>query len=92
MSKQRIHISNVTVRLPRSASRLMGDPKKCASGIGQEIAKHIGEATQGHSGTVKIDRLSLGKIRMDGGAGGLHIQVGKRAASKIMNMLDRDRR
>lgn len=92
MSTQRIHISNVTVRLSRSASRLMGDPKKWASGIGQEIVKHIGEATQGHSGTVRIDRLSLGKIRMDGGAGGVHRQVGKHVASRIMNMLDRKRR
>jgi len=92
MSTNRIHIAKVTVRLPRSASRLTGDPKNHASGIGREIVKHISGATQGHAGTVRIDRLSLGTIGMDGDAGELHTRVGKQVALRVMNMLDGDER
>lgn len=88
MTKRRIHISNLTVRLPRSAGHLMSDPRKLASDVGQEIVKHIAEATQGHSGTLRIDRLSSGKIRIGRHAGAMHTQIGKQVASKVMKILD----
>lgn len=88
MSRQKIHISNVTVRLPSSARRLMSDPKNFASDVGQEIVKHVATATQGHSGMIRIDRLSSGKISVGGNTGAIPTQIGKQVASNVMNILD----
>ncbi|MBL8073026.1 MAG: hypothetical protein JNL29_01570 [Nitrospira sp.] len=92
MNRQKIHISNVHVRLPSSARRLMGDPKRFASDIGQEIVKHVAAASQGHSGMIRIDRLSSGKVSMGGNPGVIPTQVGKQVTSSVMQVLDGGKR
>lgn len=88
MNRQKIHISNVTVRFPSRARRLMSDPKKFASDVGQEIMKQVAAAVQGHSGMIRIDRLSSGKISMGGNASVIPTQVGKQVASNVRHVLD----
>ena len=88
MNRQKIHISNVTVRFPSRARRLMSDPKKFASDVGQEIMKQVAAAVQGHSGMIRIDRLSSGKIIISGNPGVSPTQVGKQVASNVMHVLD----
>jgi len=88
MSRQKIHISNVTVRLPSTARRLMSHPKKFASDVGQEIMKQVAAAAQGHSGTIRINRLSSGKISISGNPGVIPTQVGKQVASNVRHVLD----
>ncbi|GKS64106.1 hypothetical protein YTPLAS72_14100 [Nitrospira sp.] len=88
MSRQKIHISNVTVRLPSRAGRLMSNPRKFASDVGQEIVKHVAAATRGHSGVIRIDRLSSRTISMSGNPGVIPTQVGKQVASNVMHVFD----
>lgn len=66
----------------------MSDPKKFASDVGQEIMKQVAAAVQGHSGMIRIDRLSSGKISMGGNASVIPTQVGKQVASNVRHVLD----
>ena len=70
----------------------MGDPKKFASDLGQEIVKHVAAASQGYSGMIRIDRLSSGKLSMSGSPDVIPTQVGKQVASNVMHVLDGEER
>ena len=77
MAKQRIQIENLTIRLPRSAGL---DAREIAGGFGREILKSVAQAANGKTGELRIDKLSAGKFRAEGGAAK---NIQKRAADGV---------
>jgi len=55
MNKSRIHIENMTIRMPRSVKN---DPRRVASDVGREVLTQLAEAFHGQTGTRRIDTVS----------------------------------
>jgi hypothetical protein len=55
MNKRRIHIDNLSIRLPQSAR---GSERAIAANIGREILTGIAEATHNRNGAKKVDALT----------------------------------
>ena len=55
MNKSRIHIENMTIRMPRSVKN---DPRRVASDVGREVLTQLAEAFHGQTGTRRIDAVS----------------------------------
>ncbi len=82
MSKRKIHIQNLQIRLPRGAA---GEARTIAGGLGQEILRSIAESTSGKTGTRRVGQISAGKIISTGGAGAqdLQKQIARRVADEL---------
>lgn len=82
MNTRRIHIGNVTIRLPQSAA---GSARHIAGGIGNEILRTIVEATRGRQGTMRLAQVSAGKITAAGGTSPerLQKQIADRVAAEL---------
>lgn len=55
MSKRRIHIDSMSIRLPRSAR---GSERAIAASIGREILTGIAEATRNRTGAKNVETLT----------------------------------
>jgi hypothetical protein len=76
MAKQRIHIENLRIRIPRG---MAGNARRIAGGFGPEIMKSIADATRGKTGEMRIDKISAATIKTTGG----EADIRKRAAEEI---------
>ncbi len=87
MNKRRVHIENLTIRIPQSSA---GQACAIAGGIGKEILHGIAESTAGNSGTKKIGEISAGKTSMSGGAVApeLKKKIAGRVAEEIRKRFD----
>ena len=72
MAKQRIHIENLRIRLPRG---MAGNARSIAGGFGCEIMKSIADASRGKTGEMRIDRISTATIK----TAGSEVDIRKRA-------------
>ena len=77
MAKQRIQIENLKIRLPRGAA---SNAREIAGGLGRAILRGIAESVNGKTGEMRIDEVSVGRIRGADGAGAIQ----ERAAAGIM--------
>ena len=77
MTKQRIQIENLKIRLPRSAA---SNAREIAGELGHAILRGIAESVNGRTGEIRIDEVSAGRIRVADGAGAIR----ERAAAGIM--------
>jgi len=81
MARQRIHIENLQIRLPRE---MAGEAESVAGRLGREIMKSIADAAKGQTGTIRIDQVTVGKLKASGGdphkqaAAGIAAEVRKR--------------
>jgi len=82
MTKRRVHIENLKIRIPGSAA---GQARNIAGGLGREILREIAESTAGKTGAKSIGELSAGKIRVSGGADvpGLQGEIARRVAAEV---------
>ena len=55
MSRSRIHIENMTIRLPRS---MKNDPRRVAGDVGREVLTQLAETLDGRTGTHRVDSVS----------------------------------
>jgi hypothetical protein len=87
MTQHRIHIENVTIRIPHSWA---GQARFIAGGLGREILHTVAEATAGKSGIKKIGEITAGKICVNGSADalGLKKQIADRLAQELREKLD----
>jgi hypothetical protein len=76
MAKQRIHIENLRIRLPRG---MAGNARSIAGGFGCEIMKNIADALRGKTGEMRIDNISTATIKTTGG----EVDIRRRAAEEI---------
>ena len=76
MAKQRIHIENLRIRLPRG---MAGNARSIAGGFGCEIIKSIADVSRGKTGERRIDKISAATIKTAGG----EADIRKRAAEEI---------
>ena len=84
MSKRKIHIGNLKIRLPRTSA---GQARAIAGGLGKEILHGIAKSTAGKSGARKIGEISAGKISVTGGADAPKLQ--QQIAGRVMDELRR---
>lgn len=75
MAKQRIHVSNLKIRLPRSAAR---DARSIAENIGREILKNIAGDGRPRSGA--IGDVAIGGIKM---SDNVAARVGEKTATEV---------
>jgi hypothetical protein len=82
MTKRKVHIENLKIRIPGSAA---GQARDIAGGLGREILREIAEATAGKTGAKSIGELSAGKVRVSGGAdvSGLQGEIARRVAGEV---------
>jgi hypothetical protein len=84
MSKRKVHIENLKIRIPGSAA---GEARDIAGGLGREILREIAESTAGKTGAKSIGELSAGKVRVSGGGGagahGLQGEIARRVAAEV---------
>jgi hypothetical protein len=82
MTKRKVHIENLKIRIPGSAA---GQARDIAGGLGREILREIAESTAGKTGAKSIGELSAGKIRVSGGGGvpGLQAELARRVAAEV---------
>lgn len=78
MSKRNIHIDRLQIRLPRRAA---GAAREIAGGLGNDILQGLSESVTGRSGTMRVDRISTGRIVSTGDIGAERIR--KQAAERI---------
>lgn len=77
MTKQRVQIEHLKIRLPRSAA---SNAREIAGGLGRAILRSIAESVNGKTGEMRIDAVSAGRIHGADGAGAIQA----RAAAGIM--------
>jgi hypothetical protein len=82
MTKRKVHIENLKIRIPGSAA---GQAQNIAGGLGREILREIAESTAGETGAKSIGEISAGKIRLSGGAGaaGSQGEIARRVAAEV---------
>jgi hypothetical protein len=82
MTKRKVHIENLRIRIPGSAA---GQARDIAGGLGREILREIAESTAGKTGAKSIGELSTGKVRVSGGAdaAGLRGEIARRVAVEV---------
>jgi len=82
MSRRKIHVENLKIRLPRSAG---ASARAIAGGLGREILQGIADATRHKTGTKRIGELSTGKITISRGISGRNVgnQVADRVAADL---------
>ena len=78
MSRRKIHVENLMIRLPQSAS---ASARAIAGGLGREILQGIADATRHKTGTKMIGELSTGKIVISRWISGRN--VGNRIAGRV---------
>ena len=83
MSKSRIHIENLRIRLPRS---MRHQASAIGRSIAHDIASDVANATSDRTGAIRIGEISAGRVKNVDRAGEL-------AAKKVGGMLnDRNRK
>ena len=82
MTKRKIHIENLKIRIPGAAA---GQARDIAGGLGREILREIAESTGGKTGAKSIGELSAGNVRVSGSAGmpGLQGEIARRVAAEV---------
>jgi hypothetical protein len=82
MTKRKVHIENLKIRIPGSAA---GQARNIAGGLGREILREIAESTAGKTGAKSIGEVSAGNVRVSGGAGarGLQVEIARRVAAEV---------
>jgi hypothetical protein len=61
MTKRRVHIGNLRIRLPRSAA---GDARAVAGELGRELLKNIAHETAGRTGRLEMGDLSAPPVKL----------------------------
>ncbi|HEV7642864.1 MAG TPA: hypothetical protein VGO50_02880 [Pyrinomonadaceae bacterium] len=77
MAKNRIHIGNLQIRL---SNRTRGSMKDMAASVGRGVLQNIADAVGHRRGSIRIDKISAGKIKASGSSEG---EIQKRAAAAI---------
>ena len=82
MTKRRIHIEHLKIRLPRSA---VGEARNIADGLGREILQGLAESTAARTGAKRIEGVSAGKLTTAGDTGASRLQ--KEIAARIADQV-----
>jgi hypothetical protein len=83
MARTQIHIETLRIRLPRA---IRHQASAVGRSIAQDVATHIATAAGGRTGAIRIDEISLGRVKSVDRAGEI-------AAGKVRGMLnDRNRK
>ena len=87
MNKHRVHIENLSIRIPHGSA---GQARAIAGGLGKEILQGIAISTSKISGKKKIGELSAGKLRVTDGADatGLQKKIAGRVADELRKKFD----
>ena len=87
MSRRKIHVENLKIRLPQSAG---ASARAIAGGLGREILQGIADATRNKTGTKRIGELSTEKITVFGGPGGRNLskQIARRVVAGLANRFE----
>ena len=82
MSRRKVHIENLKIRLPQSAA---GQARAIAFGLGRDILREVAEATRDKTGTKRMGEIAAGKVKVSGGAGGQNAskQIARRVAAEL---------
>ncbi len=84
MTKRRIHVANLMVRMPHG---MAADAENVAAGIGNTLMRRIAESAMGKTGSFRIDKISAGRFSSSIGAGDVQKQVGTNAANAVANKI-----
>ncbi len=86
MTKRKIHIGNLRLRLPASVA---SSAQQFAGGIGHHVLERVAALTQESFGTARIEELSVGKITSPRGATTreLQAQIGDRVVATLRTTL-----
>lgn len=82
MSRRKIHIGNLRIRLPRSQA---SEAKNVTNGLGNEILRQTAEMQTRKSGNQRIESLDVGEIRISGGVSAAALQ--KKIARQIAALI-----
>jgi hypothetical protein len=87
MSKRKIHIGNLQIRLPQSEA---GQARAMAGGLGREVLQGMVDTTQGRTGTKRISDLSVGKLTITGrgSAQNLSQHIARRVADELRKKIE----
>ena len=83
MSRRKIHIENLQIRLPKNSGL---SALETASELGGEILRQIAETTRYETGTRRIEKIDAGKIQMSGDSQAVDLR--RRIASRIAANID----
>lgn len=77
MTKSRIHIENLRIKLPRS---MRNDARAAGASIAHEVAHRLAGVATGRTGMIRIDEVSAGRVKSVK-------QVATHAAQKVDGIL-----
>lgn len=78
MTKRRVHIGNLQIRMTRTAS---SDPARVAAEIGREVMNAAAHLSKGKTGRIELKEMPIGRVAMSD-------NVGKKVASAFAGKLD----
>lgn len=78
MTKRRVHIGNLQIKMTRTAS---GDPARVAAEIGREVMNAAAHFSKGKTGRIELKEMPVGRVTMSD-------NVGKQIASTFAGKLD----
>jgi hypothetical protein len=77
MTKRRVHIGNLNIRM----SRVAGDPAAIAANIGREVMTAAARLSKGKNGKIDLKEVPIGRTKMSA-------DVGKQIAASIGDRLE----
>lgn len=78
MTKRRISIDNLRIKLPRS---MRHDAHSIASSMGNDVARSLANAASAKAGNVLVDEIAVGRVQ------DISV-VGKKVASNLSQILE----